>query len=86
MFKFIDSILIAVIKSNVGFFSVVKDKGNVLDALRDSPTSAIVILISFFGMWTVIGLAGFHTYLIAVEQTTNEDVSFSFLINFLLWL
>ncbi|CAG7729658.1 unnamed protein product [Allacma fusca] len=51
-----------------------KEKGNFLDALRDSPTSAVVILISFFGMWTVIGLAGFHTYLIAVEQTTNEDI------------
>jgi palmitoyltransferase ZDHHC9/14/18 len=46
-----------------------------LEALRDSPASAVVILVSFFGMWTVLGLAGFHTYLICVEQTTNEDVS-----------
>jgi len=56
-------------------FSVGKEHGNFLEALRESPTSAIVIVVSFFGMWTVIGLAGFHTYLIAVEQTTNEDVS-----------
>lgn len=53
---------------------VSKESGNFLEALRDSPSSAIVIVISFFGMWTVIGLTGFHTYLIAVEQTTNEDV------------
>ncbi|ODN03468.1 putative palmitoyltransferase ZDHHC14 [Orchesella cincta] len=51
-----------------------KERGNFLDALRDSPSSAVVIVISFFGMWTVIGLTGFHTYLIAVEQTTNEDI------------
>jgi len=46
-----------------------------LEALKESPTSAVVVVISFFGMWTVLGLSGFHTYLIAVEQTTNEDVS-----------
>jgi len=51
-----------------------RETGDFLEALRDTPTSAVVILISFFGMWTVIGLAGFHTYLIAVEQTTNEDI------------
>jgi hypothetical protein len=54
---------------------VSKDRGNFLEALRESPLSAVVVLISFFGMWTVLGLAGFHTYLICVEQTTNEDVS-----------
>jgi len=56
-----------------------------LDALRTTPTSAVVIVISFFGMWTVLGLAGFHTYLIAVEQTTNEDVTKKHF-NFLLYL
>ncbi|XP_035710723.1 uncharacterized protein LOC110854184 isoform X2 [Folsomia candida] len=53
---------------------VSKERGNFLDALKESPTSAIVVVISFFGMWTVLGLAGFHTYLISVEQTTNEDI------------
>jgi len=56
---------------------VSKEKNNFLEALKESPTSAIVVVISFFGMWTVFGLAGFHTYLIAVEQTTNEDVKLS---------
>lgn len=36
-------------------FPVSKERGNFLDALKESPTSAIVVVISFFGMWTVLG-------------------------------
>lgn len=46
-----------------------------VDAISESPTSVIVVIITFFSCWSVIGLAGFHTFLAASNQTTNEDVS-----------
>ena len=50
-------------------------KTGFLDTIKKSPTSVAVILIAFFSVWSVVGLAGFHTFLILKEQTTNEDVS-----------
>ena len=55
-----------------------KEKENSItfvDAIKENPASVIEGVICFFAVWSVLGLAGFHTYLTTSNQTTNEDVS-----------
>lgn len=44
-------------------------------AIQKNPASVIEGVICFFSVWSILGLAGFHTYLTTSNQTTNEDVS-----------
>jgi hypothetical protein len=53
-----------------------QDKPSFADAIRDTPATVVEALICFFSIWSVLGLWGYHTYLICRSVTTNEDVSF----------
>ena len=44
-------------------------------SIQKKPASVIEGVICFFSVWSILGLAGFHTYLTTSNQTTNEDVS-----------
>ncbi|XP_029963260.1 palmitoyltransferase ZDHHC9 isoform X2 [Salarias fasciatus] len=45
-----------------------------LNTLKQTPGTVLEVLVCFFTLWSVVGLTGFHTYLISLNQTTNEDI------------
>lgn len=47
---------------------------NVMTAIKLSPASLIEIAVAFLTMWTIIGLAGYHTLLMCRGITTHEDI------------
>ncbi|XP_064422690.1 palmitoyltransferase ZDHHC9 [Latimeria chalumnae] len=49
-------------------------KSGFLNALKDTPGTVVEVVICFFTLWSVVGLTGFHSYLVALNQTTNEDI------------
>jgi len=48
--------------------------GPFIEAIQKSPSSIIVCVICFFSVWSILGLAGFHTFLTTSNLTTNEDI------------
>ncbi|XP_063710683.1 palmitoyltransferase ZDHHC9-like isoform X2 [Symsagittifera roscoffensis] len=47
---------------------------NFLETLKYTPATIVEMLICFFTVWSILGLAGFHTYLVTSFLTTNEDI------------
>lgn len=45
-----------------------------VNTLKDTPGTVLEVVVCFFTLWSVVGLTGFHTYLVSLNQTTNEDI------------
>lgn len=57
---------------------VAREHESYLEAVKESPASVVEGVVCFFSVWSIMGLAGFHTYLTTSNQTTNEDIKGSF--------
>ncbi|NXR94880.1 ZDHC9 Palmitoyltransferase, partial [Hypocryptadius cinnamomeus] len=61
---------------NIVYVALITGELGLLSSRSQSLTvlTVLEVLICFFTLWSVVGLTGFHTFLVALNQTTNEDI------------
>ena len=65
-----------ILACNVAHLVLLTQRGcTFVEAIKQTPATIVEAVICFFSMWSVLCLCGYHTYLIASEVSTNEDVS-----------
>ncbi|NWR54158.1 ZDHC9 Palmitoyltransferase, partial [Bucorvus abyssinicus] len=69
-------VYIALKSLKIGFLNTLKETPGTYPSAGLSLTllTVLEVLICFFTLWSVVGLTGFHTFLVALNQTTNEDI------------
>lgn len=65
---------IYVLAGSLTHLILLSKESNIVEACKATPASVVVFLICFISVWSILGLAGFHTFLTAVNLTTNEDL------------
>ncbi|KAM9434153.1 palmitoyltransferase ZDHHC18-B [Clarias gariepinus] len=71
--SFLTAFIFGCVTTHLALRSSKEGKGLVY-ALQQSPASALELVVCFFSVWSILGLSGFHTYLVAANLTTNEDI------------
>ncbi|NWU88584.1 ZDHC9 Palmitoyltransferase, partial [Upupa epops] len=77
IYIFTFNIVYVALKSlKIGFLNTLKETPGTYPSPELSLTllTVLEVLICFFTLWSVVGLTGFHTFLVALNQTTNEDI------------
>ncbi|NXM24508.1 ZDHC9 Palmitoyltransferase, partial [Oxyruncus cristatus] len=75
IYIFTFNIVYVALKSlKIGFLNTLKETPGTYPSTSLTVFTVLEVLICFFTLWSVVGLTGFHTFLVALNQTTNEDI------------
>ncbi|OQV12241.1 putative palmitoyltransferase ZDHHC14 [Hypsibius exemplaris] len=55
-----------------------QSQGGFVETIKATPASLVEAIICFLSLWSLLGLVGYHTYLVSTNMTTNEDIKGGF--------